>query len=365
MASADTQHAVVNGDAKFPSSITRVYDIPVVKDSVNYADSLIKSYSLPAAVYRNAEALATTIYKKAGEPIQDRLQPQIDQLDGLANKGLDYVQGKAPFLFDAKTDDLVATARKPADQAYSTARGYQDLVSGRLHDTLVHSQQTLGGLQERLSTAAATATAAVPKNGKEAQDVAHHLYENLEKIRDTVLKQSGELPAHVSKAVQPYIEKLQKGVGEVKSELAQKDTPVHVKAQHIIAITKEITTESLHDAIETLKQFVQRNPKLNEAKENGTKALHQAKAQGEEAVESANQNGTQALETGKSEVKQNGAKAHDEVEQNGADAQGQAKEAGERAKETGEKAVESAEHFVEEHTPGDVSYAEAVKEGEH
>ena len=53
------------------------YDIPVVKDSVNYADSLIKSYSLPAAVYRNAEALATTIYKKAGEPIQDRLQPQV------------------------------------------------------------------------------------------------------------------------------------------------------------------------------------------------------------------------------------------------------------------------------------------------
>ena len=148
-------------------------------------------------------------------------------------------------------------------------------------------------------------------------------------------------------------------------QLAQKDTPVHVKAQHIIAITKEITTESLHDAIETLKQFVQRNPKLNEAKENGTKALKEAEAKGGEAIESADQNGTEALEKGKSEVtraingaKQNGAKAQDEVKQNGAEAHGQ-------AKKTGEKAVESAEHFVEEHTPGDVSYAEAVKEGEH
>lgn len=28
----------------------------------------------------------------------DTLHQQIDQLDGLANKGLDYVQNKAPFV---------------------------------------------------------------------------------------------------------------------------------------------------------------------------------------------------------------------------------------------------------------------------
>ena len=55
----------------------RSYEIPVVKDSVNYTDALLKSYSLSAAAYRNAEALATTVYKKAGEPLQDKLQPQV------------------------------------------------------------------------------------------------------------------------------------------------------------------------------------------------------------------------------------------------------------------------------------------------
>lgn len=53
------------------------YDIPVVKDSVLYADALLKSYSLSAAAYRNAEALATTVYRRAGEPLQDKLQPQV------------------------------------------------------------------------------------------------------------------------------------------------------------------------------------------------------------------------------------------------------------------------------------------------
>lgn len=61
----------------------RSYDIPVVKDSVNYADALLKSYSLSAAAYSTAEALATTVYKRAGEPLQDKLQPQASVLSTL------------------------------------------------------------------------------------------------------------------------------------------------------------------------------------------------------------------------------------------------------------------------------------------
>ena len=110
-------------------------------------------------------------------------------------------------LFDTKTDELVASARKPADQAYSTAKAYQEkgystalsyqnAVSSRLHDTLVSSQQTLGSLQERLGAAVAH----VPKNGKEAQEAANHLYENLDRFKDAVLKQSGEL-VRTSKSV--------------------------------------------------------------------------------------------------------------------------------------------------------------------
>merc|ERR1711964_866426 len=45
-------------------------------------------------------------------------------------------------------------------------------------------------------------------------------------------------PAHVSKTVQPYVEKLQKGASDVSAELAKKDVPIHAKAQKIIGITK-------------------------------------------------------------------------------------------------------------------------------
>lgn len=96
-------------------------------------------------------------------------------------------------IFDAKTDELVATARKPADQAYSTAKSYQELVSSRLHDTLLASQQTLSTLNEKLAAAAAIAKDHVPKNGKEAQELAKELLEQIEKAKDVIAKQSGEL----------------------------------------------------------------------------------------------------------------------------------------------------------------------------
>ncbi|KAL7008182.1 hypothetical protein EMMF5_002364 [Cystobasidiomycetes sp. EMM_F5] len=303
MAEVDTpQQPAENGSgsSKLPSSVTRVYNVPLVKDSVNYADSVLRSYPLSAALYQKTEAVATALYKRAGEPIQDKLQPQINQLDGLANKTLDYVQGRAPYIFDAKTDELVATARKPADQAYASAKGYQDAVSARLHDTLVASQQSIGGLQERLGLAAAK----VPKSTAEAQQVAQHLLEHLESLKNALLKQSQDLPAHVSKAVEPYIAKLQKGASEVKVELAKKDVPVHLRAQHIIAITRDITADTLHEALESVRYFSQQ-------------ITHKAESE-------AN--------------KPNGIS------------------------ENGHHAVESTEQFVAEHTPGDHSYAEAVKE---
>jgi hypothetical protein len=48
-----------------------------VKDGINYADSLLKSYSLSAAAYNTAGNIAATVYKQAGEPLQDRLEPQV------------------------------------------------------------------------------------------------------------------------------------------------------------------------------------------------------------------------------------------------------------------------------------------------
>jgi hypothetical protein len=47
----------------------------------------------------------------------------------------------------------------------------------------------MGSLQERLGAAVAH----VPKSGKEAQEAANSLYEGLERLKDAVLKQSGDL----------------------------------------------------------------------------------------------------------------------------------------------------------------------------
>ena len=91
-------------------------------------------------------------------------------------------------------------------------------------------------------------------------------------------------------------------------QLGKKDVPIHAKAAHIIAISRDITAESLFEALEALKQF-----------------------------------------TARSKVTANG----------------EAGEAAEKVKQNGNHAVESTEQFVEEHTPGNISYAEAVKEPAH
>ena len=86
-------------------------------------------------------------------------------------------------------------------------------------------------------------------------------------------------------------------ISDPATQLSKNDVPIHVKAQHIIGITKEVTSESLHEAIETLKLVVN--------KSNST---------------------SQKIQT------------------------------------NGDHAVESTEKFIAEHTPGDHSYAEAVKQ---
>lgn len=40
-------------------------------------------------------------------------------------------------------------------------------------------------------------------------------------------------------------------------QLAKENVPIHAKATAIIGITREITTESLHDAMEALKTYIQ------------------------------------------------------------------------------------------------------------
>jgi ElaB/YqjD/DUF883 family membrane-anchored ribosome-binding protein len=133
-----------------------------------------------------------------------------------------------------------------------------------------------------------------------------------------------------------------------RSQLGKKDVPIQAKAAHIIAISRDITAESLHEALEALRQFTARskvtaNGEVEKLKENGDDAIESIKENGSEAVEEAKEKGNDAVK----QVKENGS------------------ETAEKTKENGSHAVESTEQFVEEHTPGDISYAEAVKEPAH
>ena len=53
----------------------------------------LQSNSISAAAYDSAAKVAASVYK-ATEPVQKALGPQIQAVDGLANRGLDLIQDK-------------------------------------------------------------------------------------------------------------------------------------------------------------------------------------------------------------------------------------------------------------------------------
>lgn len=98
-------------------SIDRVYQIPIVHDSLSAIHSTLTTYTPTAYAY--GQAITTSAYSLS-TPIQTRLAPLIVSADGYALKGLDVAQAKFPTPFSIKTEDVVEGIRVRKDSAFNT-----------------------------------------------------------------------------------------------------------------------------------------------------------------------------------------------------------------------------------------------------
>jgi hypothetical protein len=103
------------------TSLKRVYNIPLVADSITSLHETLLANGLTRSPYN----LGLTIGEKAlnlSQPIQDRLAPVINRADGLANKGLDVVQARYPYPFETSSQEIYRDLKAYPDHAVEVAQ---------------------------------------------------------------------------------------------------------------------------------------------------------------------------------------------------------------------------------------------------
>ncbi|KIJ61534.1 hypothetical protein HYDPIDRAFT_189459 [Hydnomerulius pinastri MD-312] len=100
--------------------LTRVASIPIVASSLDQIHSTLSSNALTRSPYHAAQVISQTAYNYS-QPLQIRLAPLIVSANGYANKGLDVVEQKYPYPFNAKPEEVASYVRERRDSVMSSA----------------------------------------------------------------------------------------------------------------------------------------------------------------------------------------------------------------------------------------------------
>jgi len=107
----------------FPS---RVLGIPLVSHSLDTIHSTLSTSPYTKGVYQTGSGLAQSAYDTAtrvtvSSTVYPRLQPVITAADGYANKGLDTIQSKFPYPFEAAPEKVYSDLKKAPEDAKTVA----------------------------------------------------------------------------------------------------------------------------------------------------------------------------------------------------------------------------------------------------
>ncbi|SCV74289.1 BQ2448_6721 [Microbotryum intermedium] len=253
--------------AAHETSIQRVSEYPVVKDSLAQAHALVTSNTYSDALYQRASGLSQQILEQL-KPLQSHLPLQT--VDSYANATLDFVEQRFP-LVKSETGELLKTARRPADDAAGLAKSYADGIQSRLSPVthefsirIAQGQETLHALQEKLSSTIAS----LPRDKQSATDAVNSIFKEIESLSSYVKTNVSELPAHAQARAQPLIDEVAKATSHIREELNKPDTPISTKASNILSYTQS-----------------QVSPLLNSLKEIVIKKKEQAVEVAEESAE--------------------------------------------------------------------------------
>lgn len=275
-ASAPAPTAPAYGEA-----VKKITSIPVVSESLNYAQSTIDAHPLLARPYTLGQSLFTQSLK-AAEPVTTRLQPQLNVVDQWAVKGLDFAESKVPYPFHASSSDIVSKARAPADQAVALVQAYADALNKAYQERFVgpaksiysarvapvydsaqtqfeqlkaqnsyvrRSTEVVSSLQTKLATNLESIQSASGKASSDAQARAQNLssalFAELERVRGFALS----LPAESRKRYEPVLSTFTGTYETLRKEAGNTSEPVQARLQKVANYVRDESIPALRAAI--------------------------------------------------------------------------------------------------------------------
>lgn len=285
MAAATANPATTNGAAssskQYGQAIDRISHVPIVAQSLNFAQSTINSHAFLAQPYHFGESVFNSSLK-AAEPVTTRLQSQLAFLDAYAVKGLDFAESKFPYPFHATTEKVVSDARQPADQAVALVHAYvaaaqkaydervfapakslynarvapaydqanahfQELKSQNAY--LARASEIVGNLQTNLAKTLDSISSRSKAEGEagihRAQGLSNAIFAELERVRTFALS----LPAESRKRVSPVIESFNDAYETLAKEARDSSNPPIQRFKNVLTYVREQSLPALQKAI--------------------------------------------------------------------------------------------------------------------
>lgn len=288
--SAATQSApATNGISSSPSKVAfdhsqalkKIASVPLVSDSLNFAQSTIKSHPILATTYGYGENIFNHSLK-AAEPITNRIHPQLAYVDSLAVKSLDFAESKWSYPFHANTQELIDTAKLPADHARGLIQAYasalQKAYGERLYtpaksayeshivpayDTaqtkfdeiksqnayLQRATDIVKDLQANLAKTVDNISSRSKKEGEQATEKAQGLSNAIFAELDRVGHFAQNLPAESRKRLGPVIETFTETYEQLSKEARNPQVPASTRFVNVIKFVREQSLPALQKAI--------------------------------------------------------------------------------------------------------------------
>ncbi|WWC61226.1 uncharacterized protein I303_103806 [Kwoniella dejecticola CBS 10117] len=189
--------------------------VPVVHDSVTYAQSVIQSNEYTAKLYATALALANKSYEVA-TPVLVRTKPLLESADGLAVATFDRAEATFPYPFKTPTQDLIVVKQ---------AKGIYD---DRVHPYILSAQPVLTDLVNKTAQINEAISSRAVATIHTSQDLAHSLIEQLKHLAENGQALPGTLINGVGKVT-----------GDLRDIVFAKDATVQDKSNKLAAYVKD------------------------------------------------------------------------------------------------------------------------------
>ncbi|WRT67009.1 uncharacterized protein IL334_003975 [Kwoniella shivajii] len=189
--------------------------VPVVHDSVTYAQQLLQSNEYTAKLYATALALANKSYEVA-TPVLVKTKPILESADGLAVATFERAEATFPYPFKTPTQDLVVVKQ---------AKGIYD---DRVHPYIISAQPVLSDVLNKTSQINSAISSRAVATIHTSQDLAHSLIEQLKHLAEHGQGLPGALINGVGKVT-----------GDLKEIVFAKETTVQDKSNKLAAYVKD------------------------------------------------------------------------------------------------------------------------------